>query len=256
MNKPCHALIRTVFLTAMAFGLPSASFGQVKVLISGGLSYAYQELQPQFEKATGITVSTTHAASQGDGPNTIGARLGRGEPADVVIMTKEGLAALIAANRIVPGTAVDVAQTPLGMAVRTGAPKPEIGTVEAFKQTLLRARSIASISTPYIYLKTTLFPQLGIADEVSGKFTNTGVGGVVRGESELVIQPVSELLHAQGVDFVGTIPKEIKYVSVFSTAIVAGSTEREASERLIAFLSSESAVMAIKQSGMEPLGSR
>jgi molybdate transport system substrate-binding protein len=256
MNKPWRARLSIVFLTVMALGLPTDSFGQIKVLMSGGFSYAYQELLPEFEKTTGITVSTAQAGSQGDGPNTIGAHLRRGEAADVVIMTREGLAELIAANRIVAGTVVDLAQSPLGMAVRTGALKPDISTVEAFKQTLLRAKSITLISTPGIYMTTKLFPQLGIAGAVAGKITNAGAAGVANGKTELAILPVSELIHAPGVDFMGTIPEEIQYVSVFTAAVVVGSKELETSKQLIAFLSSESARMAIMKSGMEPLGSR
>ncbi len=88
-------------------------------------------------------------------------------------------------------------------------------------------------STTGIYMTTKLFPQLGIASTISGRITNTGVAAVASGESEIAIQPVSELLHAPGVDFAGTIPAEIQFMSVFSTAVVAGSKELEASKRLI-----------------------
>ena len=91
---------------------------------------------------------------------------------------------------------------------------------------------------------------------MAGKITNTGVAAVARGDAEIAIQPVSELFQATGVDFVGTIPVEIQYVSVFAAAMVAGSKEPEASKRLIAFLASESAMAAIKKSGMEPSRSR
>ncbi len=110
--------------------------------MSGGFAAAYQEILPEFEKATGITVTTPRGQSQGNGPNAIGAQLRRGVPADVVIMSKEGLEQLIAEGRIAAGTAVDLARTPLGVAVRAGAPKPDISTVDAFKRTLLRAKSI------------------------------------------------------------------------------------------------------------------
>lgn len=168
-------------------------------------------------------------------------------------MSREGLDELIAAAKIITGTDVDLAQTPLGVSVRAGASKPDIHTVDAFKQTLLRAKSITfPNSTTGIYMTTKLFPQLGIAGAISGKITYTGVAAVASGESEIAIQPVSELLHAPGVDFVGTIPSEIQYISVFSAAIVADSKELERSKRLIAFLTSETASNAIKKSGMDP----
>ena len=209
---------------------------------------------PEFEKSTGISVTTTRGASQGNGPNTIGAQLRRGVPADVVIMSKEGLEALIAEGRIVDGTAVDLAQTPLGLAVRAGAPKPDISTVEAFKRALLDAQSITfPASTTGIYMTAKLFPQLGIARELASKITNTGVSAVAQGHAEIAIQPVSELLHAPGAEYVGVIPKEIQYISVFSTAQIAGSKQPDAAARLIVFLKSESAAKAIRYSGMEPL---
>ena len=212
---------------------------------------------PEFEKSTGIAVTTTRGASQGSGPNTIGAQLRRGVAADVVIMSKEGLEELIAEGKIAAGTAVDLAQTPLGVAVRAGASKPDISTVDAFKRTLLSAKSITfPASTTGIYMTSKLFPQLGIARELASKITNTGVAAVAKGDAEIAIQPVSELLHAPGADFVGVIPKELQYISVFSAALVAGSKQAEASARLIAFLKSEAGAKAMQSSGMEPLVSR
>jgi molybdate transport system substrate-binding protein len=252
-----HSLKKVVFAIVAVLALPSTSFAQVRVIRSGGFSAAYQDALPEFERTTGIKVTTTSGASQGDGPNTIGAQLRRGVAADVVIMSREGLDELIAAGTIVTGTDINLAQTPLGFFVRAGAPKPDISSVEAFKQTLLRAKSVTfSISTTGIYLRTKLFPRLEIADEVARKTTATdsnagSVAAVVVGDA-LAILPVSELLNVPGVDFVGPIPVEVQYVSVFSAAVVAGSKELESSKRLIAFLASENAVAAIKKSGMEP----
>ena len=252
--------IRLVFVIGVLLALPTALFAQVKVIISGGFSPAYQEVLPEFERTTGIKVTTASGASQGKGADTIGAQLRRGEQVDVVVLSREGLDELIGEGKIVAGTDVDLASTLIGMAVRTGASKPDISTVEAFKQTLLRSKSVAiPSSTTGIYLTGDLFPRLGIANKIAVKSTTRGaasVAMVAEGEAELAIQPVSEILHARGVDFVGTIPSEIQYVSVFAAAVVAGSKEPEASKRLIAFLASEKASAAIKKSGMEPSRSR
>jgi molybdate transport system substrate-binding protein len=143
------------------------------------------------------------------------------------------------------------------MAVRAGAPKPDISTVESFKQTLIHATSITfTSSTSGVYLTTVLFPRLGIADEMAKKSTTAGVATVAGGAAELAIQPVSELLPVAGVDFVGTLPAEVQKVNVYAAAVVAGSKEPEASRRLIAFLSSAGATAAIKKSGMEPSRAR
>ncbi len=238
---------------------------QLNVITSGGFAVAFQEMQPEFEKATGIKPMVTRGASQGSGPDTIGAQLSRGMAADVVIMSREGLDDLIAEKRIVAGSDVNLGQTPLGMAVRAGAPKPNIRTVEAFKQTMLRAKSVTFPgSTTGIYMVKKLFPQLGIASEMAPKTTSTGVAAVAKGDAEIAVQPVSELLHVPGTEFVGTLPAEIQYVSVFSAAMVAGSKEPKAvlaaraleARKLLDFLTSEKAKAAIKASGMEPVKAR
>src|SRR5215471_11576668 len=149
--------------------------GAVNILISGGFSSAYEQLLPEFERTSGIKVTTRSGASQGAGPQTIAAQLARGVPADVVILSREGLSELIAADRIVAGTDADLAQVPLGVAVRAGTAKPDVSTVAAFKEVLLKAKTVAIPgSTSGIWLKTDLFPRLGIADKVNVKMTPRG----------------------------------------------------------------------------------
>jgi len=250
MNRSRQSQQVLIFAIAM-LALPTASPAQVRVLMSGGFSAAYQALLPQFQNTTGITVTTARGASQGDGPNTIGAQLRRGEPADVVIMSSGGLAELMAEGRIAIGSDVDLARVPLGVGVRAGTPRPVIGTVAAFKQTLLRAKSIGSQSSTTIFVTTRLFPQLGIASAMAGKLSNAGPANVASGEVEMVVAPVSEILPLSGVDFVGMIPDEIQFVQAFTAALVKGTKEPEASKRLIAFLASERATPAIEKTGMK-----
>ena len=137
------------------------------VLISGGFSGAYETLLAGFLKS-GVEVTTGSGASQGKGPQTIAAQLARGAPADVVILSREGLNDLIAAGRIVAGTDVDLAEVPLGVGVRAGAPKPDLRSVEGFKQVLLTAKTVAvPESTSGIWLIDELFPRLGIAGRIN-----------------------------------------------------------------------------------------
>jgi molybdate transport system substrate-binding protein len=245
-----------VMLFAMLIS-PLSAAAQLKVLISGGFSSAYEKLLPEFEQANGIKVTTGSGASQGDGPQTIAAQLVRGVPADVVILSREGLNALIASRRIAAGTDVDLARTPTGVAVRAQAPKPALDTVEAFKQTLLNAKAVATPgSTAGIWLTTELFPRLGVAGKVNVKVTPRAMGAtamVAAGDAEIAILPVSEILHANGVDFAGLLPAEIQFVQTFSAAVAAGSNEMEGAKKLIAFLASARASGAIKNSGLEPL---
>jgi molybdate transport system substrate-binding protein len=244
---------RLALVLAVVVAFPSASFAQVKVIISGGFTAAYRELLPEFERSSGITVTTTSGGSVGSGPNTIGAQIRRGVPADVIILAREGLTDLVKEQRTVPGTDVDLARSIIGVIVHAGAPKPDISTVEALKQTLLKAKSVAmSSSTSGVYLTTVLFPKLGIADQMKDKISTSGAAAVGRGEAELGLQQVSEVLAVPNVDFVGTIPESVQYVTTYAAAVVKGTLQLDASKRLIAFLSSEAAMAAIKKSGMEP----
>lgn len=228
----------------------------LNVLISGGFSAAYERLLPEFQRTSGIEITTGSGASQGTGPQTIAAQLASGVPADVVILSREGLAELIAEKRIVEGTDVDLARVPLGVAIRAGAAKPDVSTVEAFKRVLLRAKVIAMpASTSGIWLKTDLLPRLGIADKLSMTMAPRGTDAtrmVAAGEVDLAVMPVSEIVHAAGVAFAGSIAPEIQFVQTFSAAAVAGSRQIEAAKRLIAFLASPRASEAIRDSGMEP----
>jgi molybdate transport system substrate-binding protein len=240
-----------IFAIAMLVASAAPSHAQVRVLMSGGFSAAYQELLPQFEKSTGITVTTARGASQGDGPTTIGAQLRRGVHAEVVILSREGLAELSAEGRIVVGSDVDLALVPLGVGVRAGTPRPDISTVNAFKQTLLRAKSIGIQSTSGMYLKTRVFPQLGIAGVVADKLSDAGSAEVANGGVEIVVLPVSEILPVRGVDFVGPVPADLQFVQVFAAALVKGAQNPEASKRLIDFLASEKATPAVEKTGMK-----
>jgi molybdate transport system substrate-binding protein len=230
---------------------------QLNVLISGGFAGAYEQLLPEFQRMSGIRVTTGSGASQGSGPQTIAAQLNRGVSADVVILSREGLNELIAANRIATGTDENLASVPLGVAVRAGCPKPDVSTVDSFKQVLLKAKAIAIPgSTGGIWLTTDVFPRLGIAEKINVKLTPRGTGAtamVAAGEADIGVMPVSEILHAAGVDFVDTIPPEIQLAQVFSAAVVAGSREMEAAKRLIEFFASARASETIRKSGMEPL---
>ena len=245
-------------ILAAALFWPVAASAQLHVLISGGFSGAYEKLLPEFERTSGIKVTTGSGASQGTGPQTITAQLARGVPADVVILSREGLTELIAAKKIAAGTDVDLARVPLGVAVRAGTQKPDVSTVEAFKQLMLKAKSVAVPgSTSGIWLKTDLFPRLGIADKINLKVSPRGSGAtamVAAGDADLAVMPVSEIVHAPGVDLAGSIAPEIQFVQTFSAAVVAGSGNSEGAKRLIEFLGSARAAETIKTSGMEPLG--
>jgi molybdate transport system substrate-binding protein len=165
---------------------------------------------------------------------------------------------LIKEGKVAAGSKVDLVLSPIGMAVRAGAPKPDIGSVEALKRTLLAAKSIAySDSASGVYVGTELFQRLGIADQVKGKakmIPAEPVAAVVaRGEAEIGFQQVSELLPIAGADFVGQLPPEVQKITVFSAGIATAAKEPVAGEALIAFLASPAAAASLTKSGLEPV---
>src|SRR5207253_7230521 len=172
-------------------------------------------------------------------------------------MVGSALNELIREGKVVADSRADLARSKIGVVVRTGAPKPDIASVEAFKRTLLAAKSIAySDSASGVYLSTVLFPRLGIADQIAGKsrmIPAEPVAAVVaRGEAEIGFQQVSELLPVKGVELVGTLPPELQKVTVFSAGIAAKAGQPEAGRALIRFLTSPEAATAIEASGLEP----
>ena len=235
-----------------------AGAAELKVMNSGGFAAAYRDLAPRFEDMTKETLATAWGPSMGDTPEAIPNRLRRGEPADVVIMVDAALAALIKDGKVVPGSRVELARSKIGMVVRQGAAKPDIGSVDAFRRALLEAKSIAySDSASGVYLSTVLFARLGVADAIKDRsrmIPAEPVGAVVaRGEAEIGFQQISELLPVPGVELVGPLPDELQKVTVFSGGIVAASKEPEAAKALLDFLASPQAAPAIMKSGLEPV---
>lgn len=233
---------------------------KLTVMISGGFSLAYHKVLPEFERSTGIAVTTLSGASQGAGPKTIKYQLEAGAEVDVVIMSKEGLGELIAVGRIVAGSDAELATAALGAAVRTGYPKPDISSVEAFERAVLGARLVAiPASTSGIFVKEEVFPRLGIADKVSSRMMARGTEStalLAAGEADLAIGPVSELVDQAGIEPIGALPDDLQLIQMFTAAIVKTSCRPEQGRRLIEFLASGTTAEAIRSCGMEPAGRR
>jgi molybdate transport system substrate-binding protein len=235
-----------------------ASAAEIRVMISGGLTAAYKVLVPEFERATGHTIVTAYGPSMGTTVNAIPVRLERGEPADVLIMVGYALKDLADKGKVMPGSSVDLVKSPIGIAVKSGAPKPDISSPDALKRALLAAKTIAySDSASGVYVSTEMFQKLGIAEEMKDKARKipaTPVGEIVaHGNAEIGFQQISELKPVEGIDIVGPLPDELQRITVFSAGIAAVSKEPEAGRALIKFLASPAAREAIVKSGMEPV---
>jgi molybdate transport system substrate-binding protein len=236
-----------------------AAYGaEIRVMTSGAFTAAYRQLTPEFERATHNKIVTAYGASMGGAPDSIPSRLQRGEPADVLILAAPALDELIQQGKVVAGSRVDLVRSKIGVAVRAGAPKPDISSMDALKRTLLGAKSIAySASASGVYLSHELFEHLGIAEQIQSKckrIASEPVGAVVaRGDAEIGFQQISELLPVPGIDYVGPLPAGAQKITVFSAGIAVGAKQPGAARALIKFFSSAAAASVAAKSGLEPV---
>ena len=227
-------------------------------MVSGAFTAAYKVLVADWERATGHKVTTVNGASMGGAPTSIPSRLGRGEPADVVILARTALDALAKDGKVIGGTEVDLADSRIGMAVRTGASKPDIATADQFRRVLLNANSIGySESASGVYISTQMFKKLGIANQVAAKAKMIAgrpvAEAVAQGEVEIGFQQISEILPVDGISFVGAIPDAVQLVTTFSAGIAASSKSRTAARQLVEHLASAQARETIRRTGLDPV---
>jgi molybdate transport system substrate-binding protein len=225
---------------------------EIKVLSTQATEASYRELVPQFENATGHKVTTVFT-----GTLDANKRLAAGETYDLLIMSGPSIDEHIKGGKVVPGSRVDVAKSGVGVAVRAGAPKPDISTPEALKKSLLAAKSVGYSTGPSGVYMITLFQRMGIAEEVKGKLKQTPTGVLVgsiiaNGEAEIGFQQVSELSNFPGIDYVGPLPADIQQMTVFASGILVGAKESDAAKDLVKFITTPGAGEAFKKRGMEP----
>ncbi|MCI2245789.1 substrate-binding domain-containing protein [Xanthomonas sp. PPL568] len=233
----------------------------LNVLSSGGIMGAIRAVAPDYERATGVKLQIEAAPSMGDTPQAIPNRLARHEPADVLLMVGAALDKLVASGQARPASRVDLGESYIAMAVKQGAPKPDISTMEAFRKTLLDSRSVAySDSASGVYLSRTLFPRMRLGDGFAAKarmIPAEPVGAVVaRGEAQLGFQQLSELKPVPGIAIVGLIPKHAQQMTLYSGAVATASTQPQAAQALLEYLASPAAAQAIADSGLTPLAGK
>jgi len=242
----------TLFLSGGVFA------AEIQVITSGAFAEALVTLTPIYEKQSQHKVIISNGSSMGSAPDSIPSRLARGERFDVLILASPALDAFIKSGQVEAGTKVDLVASVIGAAVRKGASKPDISTVEALKKTLLASQSVAySASASGTYLSTVLFPQLGITEQMqltSKKIYSERVGAVIaRGEADLGFQQVSELIPIAGIDFLGELPTEVQQTVLFSAGITSNRNNLNAARDLIAFLASKQVAPMIVQAGLKPI---
>ena len=249
-------LVAALAAPAMAAEAPKAAC-DITVMISGAFTPPYMVLAPAFEKARGKTLCTVEGPSIGAIPSAIPNRLQRGEDADVVILVRASLDDLVARGLVAKGSETDLVRSRMGVAVKKGAPKPDISTSDKFRQALLDAKAVVySISASGVYMTTEVFPKLGIADQMKAKsrqIPGTPVAlELVAGRADLGIQQISELQAVEGAEVGGPIPAPWQRVTLFSAGVVAKSRHPQEAAALIRRLTSAEAAPAIRKAGLEP----
>jgi molybdate transport system substrate-binding protein len=255
MNARSLILAATILLAQV----PVLGAAEIKVLSAGGIRPPMEQLIPQFERASGHKVSTKFVGGQ-----AVSREMGAGAPFDVIIAPPNVIEDLVKAGKVAAATRNEVARAGVGVGVRAGAPKPDIGSVESFKRTLLGAKSVAfakdgSAGTHF----QGVVERLGISKEMEPKLKRTTAADiangaamlVARGEAEIAVAAVAALF-ASGVDFVGPLPSELQTYIQFVAAVGAAAKEPQAGAALIKFITAPAAATAYKAKGMEPAPQR
>jgi molybdate transport system substrate-binding protein len=241
-------------LAMCALGTAAASAAEIKVICSQALTQAMADVGPQFEQASGHKVTFVFGTT-----GALSAKVQGGEAADVVVLATSAMKDLAAAGKVSGLT--EAARSPVGVAVKAGAPKPDISSGDAFRQALLATPSIA-YSDPadggasgVAFAK--LLDRMGIAGDIRAKAHLVKGGGrigdvLVKGDAAIGVQMLSELLPVEGVDVVGPLPKDIELVTPFSAGIASAAKEPDAGKAFIAFLASPAAAAALRKTGIEP----
>ncbi len=224
----------------------------IRVISTLAVMGAMRELGAQYEAETGIAIDADFAPTV-----ALLVRLRGGEVADAAILTAAGIDGMIAEGVIRPGTRTDVALSFVGIAVKAGAPQPDIGTVAAFKATVLAARSVAysKIGASGIFFAS-LIERLGIAAEVNARAVVVPAGftaeRLVSGECDLAVQQVSELMVVPGIDVAGPLPADIQTIATFSGGVLSNSRQSEQAAGFLRFLASPGIAPILRRTGLEP----
>lgn len=246
------SLLAKFVATTMVIGVNTAHAAEVKVMPVNAIKEAYLELVSAFEKSSGHKVTTIWGGTEG-----IAKRVSGGEVVDIVIIAAPNIDKLIMEGKLVVGSRADIAKTGIGIAVRSGLPKPDISSGEAVKRAVLAAKSIAYSSGPSGFYLADLFKKMGVTDQIKDKVKQPASGVqiaemVARGEADLGFQQVSELLHAKGIDYLGPLPADIQNITVYSAGLHTAAPAPDAAKALVKFLTAPEAGSIIKKIGMEP----
>ncbi len=246
-----RAITAAAITLAMVCAPTVSAAAEVTLLISNALKTVMEDLAPRFEKATGHKLMISYGST-----NPMKARIEKGEAFDLTILGDDAIDALIKQGKLDGATCAVIARSVLGVAIRKGATKYDVSTTDAFKRTLLDAKSIGYLEDGLTgtYLKV-LFQRLGIADNVRPKLKSVrGAEAVASGEVELGVTQISEILYQKGAELAGPLPPEIQHYTNFSSAVAAGARQADAAKALLEYFAAPDAVRVMKANGLEPAG--
>jgi molybdate transport system substrate-binding protein len=252
-----RATTAAVVCLNLLIAVSSASAAEIAILSSRNVQPEMDAIIPAFERSSGHKVAISYAAT----PEFID-RFNKGPQIDMAILFTETMDRFLATTKISVGSRFDILQSDIGAVVRAGAPKPDVSSIAALKNTLLAAKSIAFSQGPTGVYMATVVQDLGIAVQLKPKtiLTDSGIGAVGKAvadsKAEIGIHGTYELLSVPGIDFVGPIPGELQKMMVYSAIIPTEAKEGGAAKTLARFLSSETAIPLIRQKGMEPIAVR
>jgi molybdate transport system substrate-binding protein len=236
--------------------IAAASAAEIKVYSTVGIKSVLEELIPKFEKSSGHKLNVTWSTAA-----LLAKRVQSGEQADVLVLIKSNIDTLLKEGKIVPGTETLFGQSVFAVGVKTGAPKPDVSTAEALKQSLLAAKGIsysdpASGGASGVYIAKQI-ERMGIAEQMKGKTKHPPSGGLsgtllISGEADIAINSKPELLSVPGVDVVGPLPGDMAFTVVYEAAVQTGAAQAEAAKAFVNYLKSPESQAAFKAKGYDP----
>lgn len=250
-----NPLLAAALVATALLGARPAPAADIKVLTTGAFKPVVTALVPEFERTSGHKVEVAN-----DTAGALVRRIEGGEAFDLVVLTPAAIADMKGRGKLAPGTDADLARVAIGVAVKAGAPRPDIGSVDAFKRALLEAPSVAYIDpaaggSSGIYLGR-LFERLGIAEAIARKAVLVPGGlvaeRVVSGQAAIAVHQISEILAVPGATLVGPLPTEIQNHTTYTGAVNAAAPQAEGARALLALLRSDAALRVLGEKGMEP----
>ena len=240
------------FVVAAMTAISVAQAIELKVMAASAVKEAYIELVSDFENSSGNKVITIWGGTEG-----LAKRISSGEVVDIVIVAAPNIDKLIMEGKLVAGGRVDIAKSGVGIALRTGLPKPDISSAEAVKRAVLAATLVAYSTGPSGFYIADLFKKMGIADQIKDKVRQPASGAplgelVARGEADLGFEQISNLLHVKGIDYLGPLPPDIQNITVYSAGVHTAAPAPDAARALVKFLTAPEAGPIIRKIGMEP----